>query len=128
MTTLQEHEAKRPAQPRPIKDMTPTEYKKWSEAMSVWLWERDGIIASEAVKGMDTPLDHRSKVMMERACTPRADYEYREIPKRKSRAKKPAWSGATAEYMAQKKREQRDRERQARAVLIRAGLAERKNP
>ena len=108
--TLQDHEAKKPVRSKPIKDMTPPEYKQWSEAMSVWLWERDGIIASEAVKGMDTPLDHRSKVMMERACTPRADYEYREpMPRKRNKATRPAWAGPEErrEYFRQKKEESR---------------------
>ena len=105
--TLQDHEAKKPVRSKPIKDMTPPEYKQWSEAMSVWLWERDGIIASEMVKGMETPGEVREKVMREKACLPRADYEYREIPKRKHRAKKPAWSGSSKVYNATAKEKSR---------------------
>ena len=135
--TLQDHEAKKPVRSKPIKDMTAVEYEEWSRAMSVWLWERDGIIAAEAVKGMDTPLDHRSKVMMERACTPRADYEYREIPKRKHRAKKRAWSGSSKVYNATAKEKSRAKQavtmtyeelqdRQERARASRAKYREKK--
>ena len=103
---LQEHEALKPAQPKPLKDMTQAEYKAWSEAMSTWLWKRDAIVASEMVKGMESPLEAREKVMREKACLPRADYQWRDIPTRPSRAKG-AWKTDTTEYNRTKKAESR---------------------
>lgn len=108
--TLQDHEAKKPVRSKPIKDMTASEYAAWSKAMSAWLWERDGIIAAEAVKGMETPLEHRQRAMMERACTTRADYIYRPpLPPKRNKATRPAWSGPDErrEYFRQKKEESR---------------------
>lgn len=114
MTPLQQHESRKPTQPKPLKDMTQAEYAAWSKALSLWLWERDGIIAAEMVKAMDTPGEVREKVMREKACLPRADYEWRDIPTRPSRAKKPAWSGP--EYMAQAKRKSRAKSPQQKSL------------
>ena len=111
MTPLQKHESRKPVQPKPIKDMTAEEYRAWSSSVSEWLWKRDSLIAAEMVKGMATPEEVRDKAMHEKACLPRADYEWRDIPKRRHRPTRPAWSGATPEYNRQKKAEQRERER-----------------
>lgn len=83
--TLQEHEAKKPVRTKELKDMTQAEYQQWSCAMSEWLWERDAIAAPGYVISMETPKDLRERMMREKACTPRATYQYRDIPKRKPR-------------------------------------------
>ncbi len=137
MTTLQEHEVLKPVRTKELKDMTPDEYREWSSPMSDWLWKRDGIIASEMVKGMETPLESREKAMRERACLPRADYEWRDVPKRKPRSKRPAWSGSSKLYNKEAKQKSRIkqavslsleemRERQERARASRAKYREKK--
>ena len=108
MTPLQEHEALKPAQPKPLKDMTQAEYKAWSEAMSTWLWKRDAIVAAEIVKDRETPLEAREKVMREKACLPRADYQWRDIPKRSHKSKPvTCWRSNPTEYNRTKKAESR---------------------
>jgi len=103
------HSSTKPVQPKPIKDMTAKEYQEWSTAMSTWLWERDATAAREAVKGMASPLDVREKAMREKACSPRADYEWRDIPKRKSRA----GNGCSKEHNRMREAARRARVRQA---------------
>ncbi len=136
MTTLQEHEYLKPVRTKELKDMTPDEYRKWSSAMSDWLWKRDGLIAAEAVKDMVSPMQVRDGIMRERACLPRADYEWRDIPARKPKVK-PAWSGSSKHYNAAAKERSRIkqavtlsidemRERQERARASRAKYREKK--
>ena len=115
--TIAEHEALRPIQAKPISAMTQEEYSKFQRELSEWCWTKDALIAIEATKGMESTTDLRDRVLREKACTPRADYVWRDIPKRK-RAPRPAWSGATPQYFKQKQAERR--------AKIREGLAERK--
>jgi hypothetical protein len=73
--------------------------------MSQWLWMRDAITAMGSVEVMEArPLS------MGKACTPAADYEWRDIPKRKSRGTRP---GGSREYNRQKQAERRARIRAA---------------
>ncbi len=111
--TLQEHETLKPVRTKPLHEMTPKEYADWSKATSEWLWMNDAIIAREMVEGMEEPKEHRERIMRERACLPAADYEWREIPKRKARPSRAKWGGATKEYNRIKAQERRDRVRAA---------------
>jgi hypothetical protein len=84
---ISEHEATKPVRSKALKDMTQAEYSAWSNAMSEWLWIKDGLIARDACEAMEAPINLRERMMREKACTPRADYIYRDIPKRKHRSK-----------------------------------------
>jgi hypothetical protein len=107
--TIQDHEAKKPIRTKAIKDMTQAEYNAWSNTLADWSNIKDGIIARESVKGMEDGSSIRERNMRERACSPKADYEWRDIPTRKSKPSRPKWEGATPEYMAKKRRESKVR-------------------
>ena len=88
MTPLEQHLSQRPEMPRPFNQFTP-EAIAWHRAMQWWV---------------DT------KAHLERELIPiseDADIRPVVVP---SRGPKPAWSGITKEYMAQKKRESRARQ------------------
>jgi hypothetical protein len=86
------------------------EYRPLMLAYERWLLVKGNLESAVTVAGIIVPpaIDQRGL-----ACTPRADYEWRDIPKRKARPNKPAWSGATREYNRQKQAERRAKIRQA---------------
>lgn len=106
MTPLQQHLAERPEMPRPFEPDSALGIA-WHRAFTWWARKKEELEIAERCAGIVIEQGVREK-----ACTPRADYEWRDIPKRK-RAPKPAWSGATREYNRQKQAERRARVRAA---------------
>lgn len=123
---LAAHLATRPELPRPVPPVDSPEWRPFHTALQAWVDKKAALESKAAVADMDIPLEHRERVMRERACMPRADYEWRDIPKRPSRAKRPAWSGATPEYNAAKARESYERNREAKNARRRELKALRK--
>lgn len=102
---LQSHLAQRPEMPRPYYPDSAIAIA-WQRAFQCWVDTKEALESAVAVAGVNiTPQGHTRP-----ACTPRADYEWRDIPKRKSRGTRP---GGSRDYNRIKQAERRERVRQA---------------
>lgn len=105
--SLSAHLAQRPEMPRPFDPYT-AEAIAWQRAFQWWVgkkqdleWNALGIVIDSAERSP-------------RCLPPAEDYVYREpVARKRKRPPRPAWSGATKEYVAQKSRESKARRRQA---------------
>lgn len=89
MTPLQQHLEQMPPMPRPFNQFTP-EAIAWHRALQWWVTEKARLERLQFIE-----------------ISPDADIRPVVVP---TRGPRPAWSGASADYMAQKKRESRARQ------------------
>lgn len=89
-----------PEMPRPFRPDSP-EAIRWHREFTAWAEEKERLEIEERVAGIIVPAHDHNRP----SCTPRADYEWRDIPKRRIRPNRPAWSGADKEYNRRKKAE-----------------------
>lgn len=68
------HLASRPIQPCPVSQMTPSQYSKWSHELALWAIKKEHLLGPDVTVALNPNYP---------SCTPRADYEFRDIPGRK---------------------------------------------
>ena len=105
------HLTQRPQMPRPF-DPDSAEAESFRQALQFWSEKKGDLEIDARLEGIQIITNERQQP----ACSPRADYDWRDMtPKRIHRAKpaKKVWDGATKEYNRQKQAERRARVRQA---------------
>ena len=120
MTTLKEHLAKRPELPRPYNPNS-KEAKAHQKAFQAWVEKKERLECAERIEAMN--FSRQTPIV-----SPKADYQWRDVdaaPRKRQRPPRPAWSGSTPEYNAQKARESRERKKAERMAAIREALNER---
>ena len=105
---LAKHLACRPQMPRPFDPASP-EAASYQQALQVWVTTKEGLDVATQLEGIQIVTTERQQP----TCAPRADYGWRDIPTRKTKATRPRWSGATKEYNREKQAERRAKIRQA---------------
>ena len=111
---IKAHLAQRPELPRPVPPVESPEYQGYLRAMNAW------ILRHEELDAALLPLLEFTRQIP--VVSPAADYDWRDYdaPAKRRSGPRPAWCGATREYMAQKARESRarktDRQRALRAA------------
>jgi hypothetical protein len=104
------HLAQRPEMPRPYNPNTP-EAETFRRALQSWVEKKGDLEIDVRLEGVHIMVSERQQP----TCSPRKDYEWRDMPARSHRTKapRPAWSGATKEYNRMKQAERRAKIRQA---------------
>jgi hypothetical protein len=103
---LAAHLTQRPEMPRPF-DPCAAESIAWQHAFQQWVNEKQELERAVRMDGFTVEFERQKPIV-----TPRADYIYREpMARKRNRPPRPAWSGATPEYWAQKKRESRAKQK-----------------
>lgn len=144
MTPLQHHLTQRPEMPRPFHPDAAISIP-WQRAMQWWVETKERLEIEERVAGVIVPAHDHNRP----SCTPRADYQWRDIGGRKAPnphymaqkkaesvaripeghcrdCRKPAEGHARCPRCLEKVREARKAARARRGALIREGLMERR--
>ena len=102
------HMTQRPEMPRPFIPNTP-EAETFRRALQSWVEKKGDLEIDVRLEGVHIMVSERQQP----TCAPRKDYEWRDIPVRKSKPTRPKWSGATREYNRMKQAEHRAKVRAA---------------
>jgi len=117
---IQAHLDRRPAQPCPVSEMTPKQYAVWSRDLAAWAETKE--MLQGLVDSFGFHMEFRRQAPQ---CSPRSDYHYREpLGRKRKPSPRPAWSGATPEYNAQKARESRAKKKAERMERTRQAVRE----
>jgi hypothetical protein len=119
---LASHIAQRPEMPRPFNPNYP-EAIAWQRAYQWWVDTKERLQRAADMENIVIEPSERTP-----RCLPHSeDYVYREpMPRKRKRPPRPAWSGASSEYGAQRKRESRARQKERNEAAAREAMAERK--
>lgn len=116
--------------PRPLPPAGDARYQNWLRAFTAWVDRKAQLETDVALEGVDLDAVRSNRP----SCTPKADYQWRDIPVRRSRATTPARSSVIGrpktlpDTPEVERRRQTFRESKARrAALIREGLNSRKD-
>lgn len=84
---LAQHLTTRPEIPRPVPPVQSKEYQEWRQKIELWLKVKADLESEIRRESIQKAVFHRMdpmKLGLQRSATSKADYEWRDIPKRRT--------------------------------------------